>query len=96
MPVELRFTFEASVNTPGLTQSVQLFNYDTSSYEQVDLAVPGAMDTVVEVVITTNPGRFVQAGTGEMRAKVLYKQVGFTLLWPWSAKLDQAVWKITP
>ena len=50
----------------------------------------------MEVVITTNPGRFVQAGTREMRAKVLYRQVGFTLLWPWSASLDQAVWTVVP
>ena len=93
-PRELRFTLEASVNTPGLTQAIELFNYDTSSYEQVDLGIPGAMDTIVEVVITTNPGRFVQAGTREMRAKVVYQRVGFTLLWPWSARLDQTVWTI--
>ncbi|MCH7944955.1 MAG: PQQ-dependent sugar dehydrogenase [Armatimonadetes bacterium] len=94
VPVELRFKLEASVNTPGLTQSIQLFNYDTSSYEQVDLAVPGVSDGIVEVVITMNPGRFVQAGTREMRAKVVYQQVGLTLLWPWSARLDQTVWSI--
>ena len=95
-PSELRFKLEASVNTPGLTQTIELFNYDTSLYEQVDLAVPGFSDGIVNVVVTTNPGRFVQAGTREMRAKVLYGQVGLTLLWPWSAKLDQAVWSITP
>ncbi|MCH8980215.1 MAG: hypothetical protein IH945_13390, partial [Armatimonadetes bacterium] len=77
-----------------LTQSIQLFNYNTSLYEEVDLSVPGAMDTVVEVVITTNPERFVQAGSREMRAKVVYQRVGFTLLWPWSARLDQAIWRI--
>ena len=81
-------------NTPGLTQSIQLFNYDTSLYEEVDLSVPGASDAIVEVVITTDPGRFVQAGTREMRAKVVYQRVGFTLLWPWSARIDQAVWTI--
>ncbi|MCH8977737.1 MAG: PQQ-binding-like beta-propeller repeat protein [Armatimonadetes bacterium] len=92
VPSELRFRLEAKVNTPGLTQKIELFNYDTSLYEEVDLAVPGASDGIVEVVITTNPGRFVQAGTRQMRAKLVYGQVGFTLLWPWSAGLDQAVW----
>ena len=95
-PSELRFKLEANVNTPGLTQTIELFNYDTSLYEQVDLAVPGFSDGIVEVVITSNPGRFVQAGTRDMRAKVLYRQVGLTLLWPWSARLDQAVWTIVP
>ena len=96
VPGELRFKLESRVNTPGLTQSVQMFNYVTLLYEEVDLSVPGAMDGIVEVVIITNPGRFVQAGTREMRAKVVYKQVGFTLLWPWSAGLDQTVWTIVP
>ena len=96
VPSELRFKYEASVNTPGLTQSIQLFNYVTSSYEEVDLSVPGAMDSVVDVVVTTNPERFVQVGTREMTAKVVYQRVGFTLLWPWSARLDQAVWTIAP
>ncbi|MCH8978617.1 MAG: glycoside hydrolase family 18 protein [Armatimonadetes bacterium] len=93
-PSELRFTLESSANTPGLTQTIELFNYDTSSYEEVDLSVPGAFDGVVEVVVTTNPERFVQAGTRTMRAKVVYQRVGLTLLWPWSAKLDQAAWRI--
>ena len=96
VPSELRFTLEASANTPGLTQTIELFNYDTSLYEQVDLSVPGAMDSIVEVVVTTNPERFVQAGTREMRAKVVYQRVGLTLLWPWSARLDQTVWTIVP
>ena len=96
VPSELRFKLEAHVNTPGLTQSLQLFNYDTSSYEQVDFSVPGFADTSVEVVITTNPERFVQAGTREMRAKMVYRQVGLTLLWPWSTRLDQATWTIAP
>ena len=94
VPLELRFKLEARVNTPGLSQAIELFNYDTSLYEQLDLSVPGAMDTIVEVVVTTNPERFVQAGTREMKAKVVYQQVGFTLLWPWSGSLDQAVWAI--
>ncbi|MCH8980008.1 MAG: PQQ-dependent sugar dehydrogenase, partial [Armatimonadetes bacterium] len=41
VPSELRFKLEASTNTPGLTQSIQLFNYHTSLYEEVDLSVPG-------------------------------------------------------
>ncbi len=96
VPSELRFKLEAHSNTPGLTQTIQLFNYVTSLYEDVDLSVPGLSDAIVEIVITANPERFVQAGTREMRAKVVYQRVGFTLLFPWSARLDQAAWTIVP
>ncbi len=96
VPSELRFKLEAHVNTPGLTQSIRLFNYVTSLYEEVDLSVPGASDAIVEVVITTNPERFVQAGTGQMTARIVYQRIGFVLLYPWSARLDQSVWTIVP
>ncbi len=94
VPSELRFRVESNANTPGLTQTIELFNYDSSLYEEVDLSVPGAMDSGVQVVITTNPQRFVQAGSREMRARLVYEQVGLVLLWPWMARIDQTVWTI--
>ncbi len=96
VPSELRFRLEAAVNTPGLTQKIELFNYDTSLYEEVDFSVPGGLDTTVEIVVTTNPGRFVEAVTREMRARIVYRQVGLVLLWPWAARLDQTAWMIVP
>lgn len=96
VPSELRFTLEASVSTPGLMQTLFMFNYVTGLYEEVDFWAGTPSDLIVEVVVSTNPERFVQAGTGEMKAKISYTQVGLTLQWPWSARLDQTIWRVIP
>ena len=93
-PSELRFKLEASVSTPGLMQTLYMLNYDTGLYEEVDFWVGTPTDSIVEVVITTNPKRFVQAGTRQMRAKVTYDQIGIVLHWPWRARIDQTIWTI--
>ena len=37
-----------------------------------------------------------QNGHATNPAKASYQQVGLTLLWPWSARIDQSVWTIVP
>lgn len=95
-PSVLEFKLEASVSTPGLMQTLWLYNYDIGQYEEVDFWSGTPSDSVVEVVVSTDAGRFVQAGTREMKAKVSYKQVGIVLHWPWSARFDQTAWTIVP
>jgi len=96
VPSELRFTLETNSNTPGLTQEIQLWNYSTSVYDSVDLSVPGFADSSVQIVITTTPENYIQSGTMEMKAKMIFRTVGLTLLYPWSARTDQAVWATAP
>jgi hypothetical protein len=93
-PSELRFTLEARVSTPGLAQKVYLFNYVTGLYEEVGSWPGSATDSIVEVTVTTNPERFVQAGTREMKAKVAYFQVGPVPQLAWSAYLDHTFWTV--
>ncbi len=60
-PEELRFLLEAHANIPGILQKIELFNYQTEAWEQVDLRPAATTDTVVEVVITTNaPASFIR------------------------------------
>ena len=49
---------------------------------------------MVMVTITTNPGRFIQAGTRTLRARMGYFDRGVIAV-NWSAKIDQAVWDVT-
>ena len=42
------------------------------------------------------PGRFIQAGTKEMKAKVSYKEAGIVLSYPWLISFDQTVWVLLP
>jgi hypothetical protein len=93
-PCELRFAVEAHASTPGLVQKVYLFNYFTALYEEVGSSPASVSDSTVEVIVTSNPERFVQPGTREMKAKVAYFQVGPVLHWPWYAHFDHTYWTI--
>ncbi|MCH7903755.1 MAG: FG-GAP repeat protein, partial [Armatimonadetes bacterium] len=73
-PTELKFRVEAHAEINNIGQWIELWNYDTNSYEQVDFMIATLADSIVEVSITTNPERFIEAGTKEMRAKVSYKE----------------------
>ena len=95
-PNELRFRVEAHAEINNIGQWIELWNYDTNSYEQVDFMIATLVDSIVEVSITTNPERFIQAGTKEMKAKVSYKEAGIVLSFPWLISFDQTAWVIAP
>ena len=95
-PTELRFRLEAHASIDGIGQWIDLWNYDTNSYEQVDFMIATTADSIVEVSITVDPERFVQAGTKKMRARVSYDEAGIVFLFPWLISFDQTVWVIVP
>ena len=95
-PSELRIRVEAHADINNIGQWIDLWNYDTSSYEQVDFMIATTADSVVEVSITVDPGRFIEAGTKKMKARISYKEAGIVLLFPWLISFDQTVWVIVP
>ena len=95
-PSELRIRVEAHASINNIGQWIELWNYDTSSWEQVDYMIATTVDSIVEVSITVDPGRFIEAGSKQMRAKVSYKEVGIVLVFPWLISVDQTAWVIVP
>ncbi|MCH7903295.1 MAG: hypothetical protein IH944_01860 [Armatimonadetes bacterium] len=95
-PTELRFRVEAHAEINNIGQWIELWNYDTNSYEQVDFMIATLADSIVEVSIAVDPGRFIQAGTKQMKARVSYKEAGIVLSFPWLISFDQTVWIIVP
>lgn len=91
-PTDLKFTLEAHVNTPGIMQKIELYNYDTQEYEEVDYCSASVQDQIVHVDITTDPSRFIHPDTLEMNAQLAWAAAGPVLFWPWSTFIDQSVW----
>ncbi len=91
----LQFRLEARVNTQNISQSIQLFNFQTNSYETVDTRPATLTDSIVDIDITTNASRFVQPGTNLIRARITYISSGLVLIYPWLVGIDQTVWTIT-
>ncbi|MCH7840769.1 MAG: PQQ-dependent sugar dehydrogenase [Planctomycetes bacterium] len=94
-PAELRFTLESSVNTPGVTQRIGLFNYETQQFEEIDARVGTSSDSVTEIIVEGDPSRFVDSKTLAVKVRLTFMP-GPLLIFPWDARIDQAVWTIIP
>ncbi|MHB8636140.1 MAG: hypothetical protein ACYC96_06685 [Fimbriimonadaceae bacterium] len=94
-PADLRLSLTAHVNTPGLTQTVELWDYVASAWVVVGTQAATTTDNT-EVAVASNPARFVKAGTNAVSARISWKRTGPTLLYRWSASIDQAVWNDSP
>lgn len=95
-PSQLSFTLETQVDTPGVTQRIELFDFTLGAYEEVDVRIATRMDSVVEVVVKGDPSRFVDPETLELNAQLTFKPPPLVLLFPWSVGIDQAVWTVFP
>ena len=95
-PSELKFTLESYVTVTGeISQTIELYNYDTENYEIVDSRQASTSDEVVQVVITDDISSFIDSSTLEMKAQIKYAQTGVVTSYPWWIKFDQTIWDIT-
>lgn len=96
-PTELSFVLETQVDTPGVTQTISLFNYGANEYEEVDSrTTPFGSDSAVEVIVDGDPSRFVDSETLEVKAQLTWMPGPLVILYPWNLGIDQAIWTVTP
>ena len=91
----LTFNLEAAANTLVLTQSIDLFNYDIGGYEPVDSRTANLTDTVVKIAPDGDSSRFVQPGTGNVKARLSWAAAGPILRFPWTVRIDRVLWTIS-
>jgi hypothetical protein len=76
-------------------QVLSLFDYDAGRWEIVDQRTATTNDSVVEVTIDTNPGRFIEPGTDALDVRVEWFDPGN--VWPaWGVRIDEASWWTVP
>ena len=79
-----------------IRQGASLLNDVTQSYDELDHRLAASSDEVFDIVITANPGDYVEPGTGNMKAFITYKAEGVSGFLFAVSHLDQTVWIITP
>jgi hypothetical protein len=85
---------EAHVSSSNISQQIELFNFVTGTWQAVDTRTATAVDSLVHVHVTTNPGRFVRASDLRVMAKVSYRALGPVPIFLWTASLDRAAWTV--
>ncbi len=95
-PTSLTVKLEATANTVGITQSIEMFNWDTGQYEEVDSQAASLNnDSVVTVDLTANIVNYVEVGTGLVKTRTGWRATGIVFLYPWTISIDQVAWTVT-
>ena len=95
-PSSLSSTVEARAQQANCRQTIEVFNYSTALYEQLNQQVlpTSTPDTVVTSNIA-NPAQHIGTGN-EVKLKISYKAVGPILSYPWRIFMDQVIETYTP
>lgn len=90
-PSSMSFTWTNRVTTAGLRQTIELFDWVANGWVEIDNRAATTTDQTVTVP-ASNPARFVQTGTGAMRARISAKAGGPVGASTWQMVSDKALW----
>ncbi len=95
-PASLEIVMESNVGTPGLTHTLEAWNWTSMAYDVFDVS-PASFNEDIVVTLNLKDGisDYVESGTGVVRTRVGWRKTGFTINYPWEVRLDQLVWIVT-
>ena len=88
-PSATDFFVESQAGTPGLTYTVEAFDFTTSAFAVV--GTQAELFNVDQVVTFPVTAANIDAG-GEVQPRVGWRQTGFTINFPWEVRVDQVGW----
>ncbi|MBA3725048.1 MAG: hypothetical protein H0W86_01015 [Armatimonadetes bacterium] len=91
-PAGFSFSLESNASIANAEQKISLYNYVAGQYEVLDTRLATTADDTVHVSVTTNTSRFIQPLTMAIRARVSYRALGATFVYPWLGRIDKAWW----
>ncbi len=92
-PAALNVAVEASANTFGITQTIDMFNWTTGRFSEIDSRDASFnIDSVACAAVLQDVTSFVQSGTGLVKARIGWRASGLVLLYPWTVRIDEVVW----
>jgi len=92
-PNGFSFVVKGKVTAAGLQQRIDLFDFETEEWVNLDTRAASKTETMV-VVQGSNPQRFVDQDTGQIAARIRIRQTGPVESAAWRLLLNQAVWRI--
>lgn len=95
-PSSLRFDLTAQASSSNLGQQIELYNFQTASYDSLDIRNATTTDSTVSVTVSSGAADYVEPGTGRVRAKLSYKPVAPVPGTTYSASLNRTSWVVTP
>lgn len=93
----LLMDLESGANTPGLTQTIEFFDFNLDAFVEIRSDELGFADSVISFGTDNFGGSpYIETGTGNVRARIGWRRTGFTILFPWTIRVDHVRWSIMP
>ncbi len=92
---ELRFSVEAAATGSTTRQDIALFDFAAGAWVTLRQGIATTTDATVVTATTNQPGRFIEAGTLRVLARVTFVPSGGKRVVT-SARIDQASWARVP
>ncbi len=89
----LNMVVESHADQANIRQTIEVYNFDTPSYEMLDQSALLTSDRSREFPIAS-PSAHIGPGH-EVRTRLSYKAVGPILSYPWRVSIDEATWRYT-
>ncbi len=94
-PMSLEIVIESQAGTPGLTGTLEAWNWTSAAYDVVDISMASFnTDTVVLVNLSSGISDYVQSGSAAVRTRAGWRKTGITLNFPWEVRVDQTIWVV--
>jgi hypothetical protein len=94
-PGSLEIVLESQAGTPGLTHTLEAWNWTSLAYDVVNIADASFnSDTVVTVDLSSGISDYARPSSGSVRTRVGWRKTGFTINYPWEVRVDQIVWRV--
>jgi hypothetical protein len=94
--VGLEFTLESRVTTPGITQTMEFYNWSTDEYDLI-AEQPAAFPSFSQYLSVELENKlissYVNSVNGEVRTRVGWRQTGPVLFNNWNVVIDWINWK---
>ena len=82
---------ESQAGTPGLTYTVEAWNWISSSYDVIDTRDESFnSDQIASFPIVSADHNDIDGG---VRSRIGWRQTGFTINFPWEVRIDQVLWQ---
>ena len=95
LPSRLVLTLETKANSPGLTQYVDMFEWNSNQWVTLDTREVSMVDTTMNLDIPVC-WRFAKPGTGQMKLRYWVANQGPVTIPNWSVGIDQMNWDVDP
>ena len=92
-PASMTFRYEGQATATAVQRTVEAFNFSTGQWVSVDTGASTMTDSSVAINIASAPA-FVEDGTNKVRVRIGFRANGPIFAYPWTARVDRAVWDI--